>query len=59
VAGQQTSDVKVYSSKLYSDLSYNWTLDSRFLSSDDGSFTTLRHKLLEPLFPRPSIYERN
>jgi hypothetical protein len=59
VGGQQTLDVKVYSSKLYLDLSYNWTLDSKFLSSDDGSFTTLRHKLLEPLFPTPSIYERN
>jgi hypothetical protein len=59
VGGQQTSDVKVYSSKLYSDLSYNWTVDSKFLSSDDGSFNTLRQKLLEPLFPTASIYERN
>jgi hypothetical protein len=59
VGGQQVRDVKVYSSKLYSDLSYNWTVDSKFLSSDDGSFTKLRHKLLEPLFPTPSIYERN
>jgi hypothetical protein len=59
VGGQQTSDVKVYSSKLYSELSYNWTVDSKFLSSDDGSFNTLRQKLLEPLFPTASIYERN
>jgi hypothetical protein len=59
VGGQQVQDVKVYSSKLYSDLSYNWTVDSKFLSSDDGSFTTLRRKLLEPLFLTPSIYERN
>jgi hypothetical protein len=59
VGGQKTPDVKVYSSKLYSDLSYNWTVDSKFLSSDDGSFSTLRQKLLGPLFPTASIYERN
>lgn len=59
VGGQQITDVKVYSSKLYSDLSYNWSLDSEFLSSDDGSFTNLCKKLLEPLFPSPTIYERN
>ncbi len=59
VGGQQVRDVKVYSSKLYSELSYNWTVDSKFLSSDDGSFITLRQKLLKPLFPTASIYERN
>jgi hypothetical protein len=59
VGGEQTTDVKVYSSKLYADSSYTWNIDSQFVSSDDGSFATLRQKLLEPLFSSSTIYERN
>ena len=59
VGGEQTSDVKVYSNRLYSGMSYNWSIDSQFVSTDDGSFDTLRRKLLQDLFPTPTIYERN
>lgn len=59
VGGQQTFDVKVYSNRLYQGMSYNWDIDSEFVSTDDGSFDTIERKLLRHLFPDPTIYERN
>jgi hypothetical protein len=59
VGGQQTADVKVYSNRLYQGMSYNWDIDSEFVSTDDGSFDNIERKLLRHLFPDPTIYERN
>jgi hypothetical protein len=58
VGGEQRRDVKVYSGNLYDGLSYDWDESSEFLSSDDGSFTLLRNKLLRDRFPEPTPYER-
>jgi hypothetical protein len=58
VGGKQRSDVKIYSGSLYNGMSYKPTVDSDFISTDDGSFATVRSKILAPLFPKPTIFEK-
>jgi hypothetical protein len=58
VGGEQRQDVKVYTGALYDGLSFDWTQDTDFLSSDDGSFMLLKGKLLAPMFPKPTVFEK-
>jgi hypothetical protein len=58
VGGEQRSDVKIYSGSLYKGLSYKPNKDSDFISTDDASFTFVRDRVLDSLFPNPTVYEQ-
>lgn len=58
VGGEQRSDVKIYSGSLYNGMSYKPNKDSDFISTDDGSFPFVKDKLLDHLFPNPTVYEQ-
>jgi len=58
VGGEQRSDVKIYSGSLYNGMSYKPTKESDFISTDDGSFSLVKDKILDHLFPNPTVYEQ-
>jgi hypothetical protein len=57
VGGEQRSDVKIYSGAIYNGMSFKPNKDSDFISTDDGSFTSIRDRYLHDLFPNPTVYE--
>jgi len=58
VGGTKIKDVKVYSSIIFSELSYNLEdLEHEYLSTDDSSFPLVYKKILKGMFPTPSSCE--
>lgn len=59
VGGEQIKDVKVYSSKRYCDLSYDYTkFNFPLLSTDNESYLLIRDAILKDKFKAKSKYER-
>jgi hypothetical protein len=58
VGGEKRSDVKIYSGSLYDGMSYEPDDNSDFISTDDNSFLLMKGKLLNRLFPKPTVYEK-
>lgn len=58
IHGKEMPDVKIYSSGPLSSRNHDINnTEHAYLSSDNASFPVLRSKILEKMFPNPTIYE--